>query len=70
MSYDNVEDLTEYFSATLNALKAIESIPYPETNAVLDSTVLWGVKKSLDELRVQIMILQRNLIDCKLDIES
>ena len=70
MSYDNVDDLAEYFSATMDALKAIESIPYPETELVLDNTTLWGVKKSLDELRIQIMLLQRNLIDFKIEMEN
>ena len=67
MSYDNNADLTEYFTTIVEIEKLIESIPYPTTADVLNSASKWGVKKSLDELRMQCAIMRRTLQDIELE---
>lgn len=63
MSYDNTEDIGDYCVAAQKALRAIETIPYPATKDVLNDANLWGVQKCLDEIRMQIKILQTDLVN-------
>lgn len=69
MSYDNETELAKYYATAVEMEKLLETIPLPTTAEALASASIWGVRKCLDEVRIQLTILRLTLQDIELERE-
>ena len=69
MNYDTETELAKYYATAVEMEKLLETIPLPTTKEALDSASKWGVRKCLDEVRIQLTILRRTLQDIELERE-